>query len=196
MTVELRDESIAWVMQDEGDELQHRANPSRWGISLTDLSVHRAVGVVVHDLQDLSEREAREILERKWQSLTLNSLPPGIDYLVFDSAVVCTGGVSVNWLYLSYDFLLSGRARGDSGERREFLSRLRRCGDISAWLLYLSPPELNEIVREFMVLRRRRHRSEKDWSENFQVRTNRCNRVSRRALDKLQLWEVAMASPK
>lgn len=199
MTLEMQDVSIDWVMDDEGGELNRVPScPTKWGVSLADLSNHRALGVVIHDLQDLSRREAREVLSAKWKALGCNSFPPGIDYLLFDSAIVCSNGVSINWAYLSYEqlcrFHQQRRSLYYSKERGEFLQGIRRCGDLSNWLLYCTIEELRELVRQFLLLRRRRHRSEAGWATQFQQRTNRCNRVSRRALDKLQLWKVAAAS--
>lgn len=192
MCRELKSASVLWVVEDEGVEVQSASSRfTKFGVSLFDLSVHRAVGVTVSELKELSQEEAQVVLGVRWDVLKLDQLPAGVDYVVFDSAVVCGNSTAINWLYLAYEQFCKRKVELS---RREYLLGLRKGGDINRWLMHCDKKELRELLRCLLWLRRRRHRSESNWREAFQSKTNRCNRVERRAVAALPMWQLASAS--
>lgn len=167
----LMEKSIEWVLEEE-----EKANVAsrKWGITLLELSKHLGSGVTVDDLHEVNEDVARTVLAEKWRVEELELLPVGIDYLVFDSSIVCGTETARRWLRGAFDQFCAARdAQGSGGS----LEGIRRIGSIGGWLSQLDQASLFAIVELFIYSRRRRHRTEPDWYSYFQQKTNRVNRV-------------------
>jgi hypothetical protein len=109
----------------------------------------------------LEERESEpgELAARWWQ-LSLDTFPPGLDYLVLECSYVASPRIACGWLDLSAASL------GVS---------LDRLGDMEA-------EEVKALGQEVLALRRRRDRALPGWKARYQVATNRSNRVAQRMM--------------
>jgi lysozyme family protein len=94
----------------------------------------------------------------RWWALSLDALPPGLDYLMLECSSVAGLRVASGWLEQSLSDLGVG---------------VDRVKD-----LYAS--EVLEVCKRLLARRRRRDRALPSWQVRYQVSTNRSNRVAQR----------------
>jgi len=182
MSLKLMERSIEWILEEEA---KGSSVSRRLGVTLNDLATYRRVGVTIHDLQEVQELEARAILAHVWQLEKFEELPSGIDYLVFDSSIVCGIETAQRWLRTALCASIQSAGSGDAFEG------VGRCGSVGRWLTQFTQlvkrTELEEVIRRIVLFRRRRHRVEPHWGVQFQQKTNRVNRVQLRAKQTLEV---------
>lgn len=93
--IENREQTITETIRLEGagkyvDRPTDRGGPTRWGITHKTLATARGVAAVKpEDVMDLTEDEAKEIYRTLfWNALNGDKLPSGIDFYVFQIAVL------------------------------------------------------------------------------------------------------------
>lgn len=93
--IENREQTITETIRMEGggtytDRPTDRGGPTRWGVAHKTLAAARGVASVTpEDVMDLTEAEAREIYRTLcWNALNADKLPSGIDFYVFQIAVL------------------------------------------------------------------------------------------------------------
>jgi lysozyme family protein len=83
------DKAVSLILVFEGEEYTERADdpPTKWGITIHTLRGYRG-SATKEDLKALT-RDAAIVIYKKlyWQACRCDSLPPGVDLIVFDSAV-------------------------------------------------------------------------------------------------------------
>lgn len=172
--------SFAFLLDDEGPGVRyHTGDPTAWGVSLGRLGTYRGTGVTVVELNELSRSEALQCLQDAWWDNALDLAPSGLDYYLLDSGLMCGFSNAYRWLELSV-------FSRDSG--REHENVLRTVSDFS-------PERLQLLISQLTFSRRRRHKVEPGWLRYQQQRTNRVNRVQRRAL-KLTGGSILPVQPK
>lgn len=76
-----------------------KGGPTRWGVTLATLSAYRGHACTVLDVQTLGEAEALAIYRnRYWAPIAGDSLPSGVDLIVFDAAINQGPGRAVKFL--------------------------------------------------------------------------------------------------
>lgn len=101
---ETRADAFNFVLKDSV-QFVPEGETSRFGLSLSLLKVLRGQPwLTIADLEKLTEAEARELFEtHHWESMRCDYLPAGIDYMVFDSAVVYGTAIANRWLHSALD---------------------------------------------------------------------------------------------
>jgi lysozyme family protein len=136
----------------------------KYGISLALLrAVTGKAGLKLEDLKELELDEAREIwLKEFWEPAHADSLPAGLDYFLFDSAVTAGLHVAVRWL--------------------EFAAALQPDGVLNREdKQVIGSSRVASILDEMERIRRRYWRSTRAWQINSSEITNRINRSKMRA---------------
>lgn len=91
-----------WVEQDEGgytNEAKDPGGPTKYGIDFRDYHAYIDPKGTAEDVARLTLEEAFKIYEeRYWNPCSCNLLPIGIDYFVFDSALLSGVGTAIRWL--------------------------------------------------------------------------------------------------
>ena len=162
-----RDVSFEWMLAEEGPGFRSdRPTGGRaWGLLRSDWVSF--IGCCPQETMEVLTRDdALKAYNRIWEQFSLDHVPAGLDYFLFDSCVVCTRPVVLRWINHS----MLGVDNGAIGPSAVELVR------------DLEPSRAALLVSQLSFSRRRRHKTEPGWYKWSQQWTNRVNRVQHRAL--------------
>lgn len=158
--------AVEFVERDEGGFTNHphdKGGPTKYGITLETLASFKGRSTNIKDVMAITRELARAIYKRKyWDPMRCDELPPGLDYAVFDGAILHGVYGATTMLQTA----LGVKVDGKLGPKTLEAAMVAKA---------------DATIKAFQALRRRRCRAHPRWATFGRGWTNRLNRVDARA---------------
>lgn len=166
--------AFAFVMKDEGgytDEKEDTGGATKYGITIHDLAKWRSEkwskSTTKKDVMLLTPEIAQAIYkEWYWDKVRADELPDGVDYMVFDCAILHGANRAARYLQLALGVKVDDII-----------------GPKTLEAAHTAEPSV--VIEKIEHLRRQRARSRPNWKTYGTGWTNRINRVTKRAKEML-----------